>query len=76
MTPTLSPAAASNVALAPTVVPLVDGTAYAAPVGAVRSTLIVIGALVVLLPAPSNATLVRVYVPSATASEFQTEIQP
>ena len=46
--------------------PLLDGTMIAV-VGAVRSTVIVIGALVVVLPAASNATLCSVYVPSATA---------
>ena len=70
VTPTLSLADTSTVAFPFRVAPFADGT-MTAVVGAVRSTLTVMGALVVLLPAASNATLLIVYVPCATGSVFQ-----
>ena len=65
VTPTLSLADALDGRVPLRVAPFADGT-MTAVVGAVRSTLMVMGALVVLLPAASNATLLIVYVPSAT----------
>ena len=60
VTPTLSAAVALRTAAVPlSVAPLAAGTTTLV-VGAVRSTVIVIGALVVELPAASKATLRRV----------------
>ena len=76
VTPTLSAAvAASAAAVPPMIAPFAAGVVTLV-VGAVRSTVIVIGALVVELPAASKATLCNVYVPVATASEFHAAIHP